>query len=302
MDDIRPGGAALPVSRAAAQFAEDLARLQEPTRAVILQAVRFQSLMPKFPTPVAFGAIADAKAATARLERMLGPIHKVLGQLSWPSAEFRRTLERVAEIAQLFEYPPNLRPLGLGTARLALDVAEQDGISLYLAPRSSIAGEFIRAESAEARRSILNRRFDRILSDCDDVLQRCVAENVAVVGGYLREAIAAAGAGHAAAAQTLATSVMEAVVAELPERAVVTSNSTQAHPAEKALKRDDVSFLLALVPVWRAYANYRPGDVVPRTFRRHATAHGAHPRQLTKRNTAQAILAATGVVAYAADL
>lgn len=58
------------------------------------------------------------------------------------------------------------------------------------------------------------------------------------------------------------------------------------------------------LPIWNAHEQFWKdrGDVVPHTFSRHASVHGASKRQYSKRNCVQVLMLVTSLIGYADQL
>jgi hypothetical protein len=200
-------------------------------------------------------------------------------------------------------------PASLFPANLALvtdvelddiDRLGQEGITVYCVPRAEIVRRLLDAADRPGRRRVLGEEFDRILDDCDRVLDMCVAESTRRPVPLLRAAITAARAGHVAPAQALATNTLDTLLQQAfskKERIALTAH-TQGRPSEL----DDLQIRLAwvMVPIWWSYRQFQghAGVPAPAIFSRHATVHGVSPRQFSRRNAVQATMLATSLIAW----
>jgi len=109
--------------------------------------------------------------------------------------------------------PPNLRSAHEQIE--ANDVREfvtEEGIPLYLIPGAAIGVELLAAGGHAARRTVLGRRYEAILNDCEGVLQSCDNPVWADQVPFLLDGIGCARAGFTRPAQALFASVLETLV------------------------------------------------------------------------------------------
>lgn len=191
--------------------------------------------------------------------------------------------------------PPNLR--GIKFDFDLLTTLANEGITVYRVPGRVVSERLLRAKDKAARRAVLGRALPQILGDCDAELDSCVSERTREPLLYTRAAIAAARAGHLEAAQALLTNTLDTTLGLLPDRGAATRQDPKVRAA---LDDKDVSTFLVLAPIWHAHGRYFPerGDLIPRVYSRHASTHGVSRRQYGPRNTAQAVLLLTSLIAF----
>ncbi|MEJ5943849.1 hypothetical protein WDZ17_00885 [Pseudokineococcus basanitobsidens] len=196
-------------------------------------------------------------------------------------------------------YPPNLRAIDDLDFKDVQSVVMIDGIALYGLPRSTTAEVLIRAGSRSKRRNILGRRWKTIIGDCREVVRGCSSEVVAPYVPFALAAVDALDAGHTAAAQALAGSLVDTVVSNYFGNA---RTKYTPHPQGKrttdAYDEFTVREYIAFAPMWQTYQQFyvKDGGKVPGTFSRHATAHAVSVRQYSKRNAVQAIMFACSLL------
>ena len=215
----------------------------------------------------------------------------VLGDMRRLWADLRPTARDLLR----FILPPNLRELDDVEPADVLQLAEDAGIPLYLTPRASIARSLLKAKSPQDQRSILNRKFDAVLDDCEGVLDNNRSEPFAK---FALEAMQAARDGHYAAAQALATNTLDSV---LGLRLAAEDSDLAKHRKKSSPDRlREAPFEIACVfmPIWKCHETYRPaeGDPIPYTYSRHGSVHGVSTRQFSKRNTLHSLMLLTSLI------
>lgn len=197
--------------------------------------------------------------------------------------------------------PANLAPLAADVDLDQLwEVLGAEGIALGSVPRTSLAAALLDAPREQERRAILGRRLPDILDDCEEVASRITTGPLAHSAHHLVGALTTARDGHIASAQALLANILDSILRVLDESERKRRTSHSESPTPEVFKTYPLREAVAMLPVWAAYARYRPekNDPVPYRFNRHATAHSANSRrQYTKRNTAQAALVVTSALA-----
>ncbi|KQP63523.1 hypothetical protein [Nocardioides sp. Leaf285] len=249
-----------------------------------------QSNLTRFNSLLAGNAIFDVNERTA----------KMLARFSNEQTSLLQRIAPLLEKVRIGFYPGNLRDIeGIEFAEVE-EVVMLDGIALYGVPRQEIAEKLLRAENTADRRNILGRRWKAISSDCRIALAGCSSS---IASPYLRFAVGALDALDAAnpdAAQAMAASVLDTVVNDYfgKQRYDLTPNRNTTDAGEY----DNFTMLefIAFAPLWKAYQQYRPdkGDLVPRTFSRHASVHGVGSRQFSRRNAVQAVLFVSSLLVF----
>jgi hypothetical protein len=196
-------------------------------------------------------------------------------------------------------YPPNLRAIeGLKFEEVE-QVVMVDGIPLYGVPRTSTAEALIRADGASNRRDTLGRRWKTISADCRDAVEGCTSGAVASYVPFAVAAIDALDAGHTAAAQALAGSLVDAILSSYFGK-----DRYKYTPDKKGKRNKDaydefsVRQFIAFAPMWQTYQQFfvTDGDKVPATFSRNATAHTVSRRQFNRRNALQGLMVACSLL------
>lgn len=197
-------------------------------------------------------------------------------------------------------YPANIEDIeDLRLAELE-QVILVEGIPLYGLPRQAIAKAIIRAKSPEKRREILGRRWKDIAVDCRQHVEGCRSYSVRSHTQFALRAIDAIEAGHHESAQALAANLLDTILrTHLAEDRVVLVPSKKVKTPE-GYNELALREWLALAPIWAAHQSYFPsnGEPIPRTFNRHATAHGVSTRQFSKRNAIQVLMLVCSLLRY----
>ncbi|MEN0072409.1 MAG: hypothetical protein AAGC63_15630, partial [Propionicimonas sp.] len=204
-------------------------------------------------------------------------------------------------------FPPNV--VDLPELRVdALIALGDEGITVWTVPRPAIAARLLRAGSPQERRRVLGQAWSSILDDCAGEAAKAAGGPHAALARLLEQAIHAVQAGHTAAGQALAASVLDTLMrtAFVDEyRSDLTRHPR--NPNAKVMDHYDeltIGEAMVLRPIWFAY---RPQETPAQrasssAFARHATAHHLHDRQLSRRNAVQAIMLATALLAFMAVL
>lgn len=288
-------------SHVASAFARQFTPVQESIRLFAennLKAIQFllpdlRSAAETFLTQVDLGALAERFESTALLGAKF----------------FERQVELFESLKPVIVdwgkrfLPRNLRDLDGVLLGDIQTVVLGDGIPLYAVPRGDIAEAIIRADGVSGRRDIIGRRWKAIATDCAEAVEACSSAEVAQFIPFARAAVDALKAGHGAAAQALAGSLVETLVWEALGHN--RKHYTPGRHAETPDAYDDLTVreYIALSPMWRAYRRYRAtdGDKVPTTFNRHASAHMVGPRQYNRRNAVQGVMFACSLLAWLDD-
>lgn len=238
----------------------------------------------------ALAAQAAGALDLARLNRQLAEITRV-----WEKA-YLPQLREVARSLSIAALPPNLRELpGLSPLDL-IEVGRTEGLALYGVPGPATAATILKAQSPDERRAVLDRELGNIATECEVSLRGDLQTRSEPHKFLLSKACAAARDGHVEAAQTLATTVLDASLT------LFDAETRRLMKRSYGKKRDEDTLMvreaMIVLPTMTAYTSFDPhGDgAVPETYSRHATAHTASPRQFTRGNAAKALLLATSVL------
>ncbi len=235
-----------------------------------------------------FGGIAESLEVVARIGATFAKQQSDLFKNLGPAIE--------AMLASF--YPPNLRAID----GLALEDVNQvvmvDGIPLYGVPRTASAEALIRADGPSQRREILGRRWKTISADCRGVVLDCESGAVAPYVPFAVAALDALDAGHTAAAQALAGSLVDAIVTAYFGKDRYKYTPSKRTPTSEAYDEFTIREFVAFAPMWQAYQQFfvSNGDKVPTSFSRNATAHTVSPRQFNRRNALQGLMLACSLL------
>lgn len=226
-------------------------------------------------------------------------VAKVAANFAEQQATWLRSIDLPIAAMRANFYPPNLRAIeGLKFEEVE-QVVMVDGIPLYGLPRTATAEALIRAEGASERRMILGRRWKGISADCRMAVEGCTSESAAPYRPFAVAALNALDAGHAAAAQALAGSLVDAILSSYfgKDRYKYTPDR-KGKRTKDAYDEFSVRQFIAFAPMWQTYQKFfvTDGDKVPMTFSRNATAHTVHPRQFNRRNAVLGLMVACSLL------
>lgn len=276
--------------------------ISEPMKKAILEAagvIESQARLYERLAPVLSDLVSQSTAATqASIARVMGNI-----DLSGIAASIAETFARqqsallknlgpaIAGMQGGF-YPPNLRSIADLKFKTINEVVMTNGIALYGLPRPATADALLQARNARERRDILGRRWKPISADCRELVLGCTSGAVVQYVPFALAALDALDAGHSAAAQALAGSLIDAIVTKYfgSDRYKYTPNKKTTTSA--AYDEFTVREFVAFAPMWQAYQQFyvNNGDKIPTTFSRNATAHTVSRRQFSRRNAVQGLM------------
>ena len=190
--------------------------------------------------------------------------------------------------------PPNWRgddvTLPTNLEALLLD----EGLPLAWLPPKSILIRLFAAKDAGARRRIIGRNWQPIARAAIHQLDTIGDDALAPHVEFAKEAANALLTGQPSASQALSANLLDSILrAEFDDgdRRTVTGRAQRLNIDEYHLR-----VAIVLGGIWGAHGEYWPdkGDVIPRNFSRHASAHAVSRRQYSRIN---AVLALMHVVA-----
>ena len=200
--------------------------------------------------------------------------------------------------ARFKDFFARFRPRNLRAGDVDIEVVErvmvEEGIPFCLVPDEGTVGLLVEAEDAAARRRVLVERSEPVFSACDRVIGLCVDPGLPEQGSLLRESMRAYQDGHHAAAQALATVVLDQLVARHKHAASIKSAAEGVSFIEDKLDGRDWFFMLP-VPVAHTKTHLIAD---PEAFNRHATVHKSSSQQLTPSNAVHAVMLATSFLGY----
>ncbi|MDH3033993.1 MULTISPECIES: hypothetical protein [unclassified Streptomyces] len=181
----------------------------------------------------------------------------------------------------------------------------EEGIPLVWTPSADVIRDLLDAPDAPARRKVLEQKAAAVVEHCRTVLSSVVRNDLAAEADFLNDCLDLIGSGKHAAAQVLASSVLDTVL-----RAMVRADprlqgkkgqfhfKSLAAQLPKASSDTQVGRFRAYCinsSIHKAYEQYY-GPPVPEEYNRHATAHAAGPTQITLANALAAVMLAVGMV------
>ncbi|MGY1697036.1 hypothetical protein ACI780_19210 [Geodermatophilus sp. SYSU D00814] len=202
--------------------------------------------------------------------------------------------ERIARVRE--SQPPNW------SGELNFDalptVIQGDGIPLVWVPRSEIVRELLDAADRPARIATLIARRNEVVDDCRALLATVSAPDYAGKVQLAIQAVEALAAGHAEAAQALATVVVESATRfAIDDKSKKVQNRVRVDLEEVAYV--EIRLRAALAPLDSFYNDWHPTkspDPMPDELSRHVTCHVAEPSHINEGNAVVAVLLAASVL------
>lgn len=235
---------------------------------------------------------------TSALHVLSDDRHRTVWQAYFAKAteSTRASLAALTTAAHWPYLPPNVARCKSPNIDDASAIAEVEGIALFLVPGPEVVTALLDAPDPDARRAILLERADEILTDCETLLDTCVAPEVIPYVPYARKAVQAARAEHHEAAQALAANTLESMF----------KNVSFLIPVRKFFKTPEVirserlAHQLVIWPAAKAHQEFwvHRGDQIPSTFSRHGSAHAVGAVQYTPTNAVQGLLLLVSVIGY----
>ncbi|MFF2861450.1 hypothetical protein ACFVSX_16320, partial [Streptomyces rubiginosohelvolus] len=181
----------------------------------------------------------------------------------------------------------------------------EEGIPLVWTPSVDVIRALLDAPDAPARRKVLEQQAAAVIEHCRTVLSSIVRHDLRAEADLLHDCLDSISSGKHAAAQALASSVLDTVLRAMV-RADPNLQDKRGHFHFKSLAAKlPKASPDTLVGQFRAYCihtsihkAYEPyhGPPVPEEYNRHATAHAAGPTQITLANALAAVMLAVGLV------
>lgn len=247
--------------------------------------------------PIPFDISKETKAAVDNINRSF--ISAIAPQLEQIQLTLTKQLQDSLVKLRANALPTNLRSVSREIDfDDVLTFVEEEGITLYLVPRASIAKKLLTAPGRSARRAVLGRNLDAIVTDCKAVLSECSEPATTFALGFINSGLTSMAADNYPPAQALFTNVLDTLLQTTltaSERKRMTSHKEGQGPQSLDL---ELRKAYVMLPIWRSYESYwaENGDPIPTIYSRHASAHGVSARQYSKRNTVQALMLVTSYV------
>lgn len=203
-------------------------------------------------------------------------------------ADFSASLEERLQQA----IPPNWRSPHIDPES-AVEAMEKWGLPLAWVPRAQIVAAILRESDANGARRVIVERKNDILRDCDDALDRLPHE----VSGYdlklSRIAVRTCLLGSLEGGQSLATNVLETLLAHSSGHNVM-RDAFGSYFSEKSIGqiRDWASFY----PIQILYRSWYPGDPILEGPSRHLTTHRAISEVYTEANSILSVMCLVSVL------
>ncbi|MEU2518869.1 hypothetical protein ABZ732_08795 [Streptomyces pseudogriseolus] len=199
--------------------------------------------------------------------------------------------------------PENWR--GERLRRLDMLKVMEEGIPLVWTPPADVIRDLLDAPDAPARRKVLEQQAAAVVEHCRTVLTDVHRHDLTAEVGFLNDCLDSIDGGKDAAAQVLASSVLDTVLRAMVRADASLQNGQGGFNFKVLAAQLPKATPDTLVGQFRAYCintsihrAYEPyfGPPVPEEFNRHATAHAAGPTQITLANALAAMMLAVGLL------
>lgn len=184
------------------------------------------------------------------------------------------------------------------------------GVPLVWVPRAAIVAELTSAPDDAGRGAILAASSPEISEDCSAVLAEVARPELKALAALAAEAARALRAEFPAPAQALAANVFDTLLRDATGRGIILNPVPkfwyghvlqQIGPVGDKTMMTEFRQACVLAPAVPALQKFLPGDPVPATFARHATAHSAGPDQYTEVNAVISLMLATSMLREAEE-
>lgn len=190
------------------------------------------------------------------------------------------------------------------TLKQVLALVKEDGIPLYVVPRSNIVRDLVYSDSAIQRRGVLVECKELIFEDCRGALNRISSEYALEMKSFILSGLNAVEAGYVEAAQALFTNTLDTVHQnfwgqDVESRRIISNRVEGAELPEMIVNmgfRDTFVF----APIWHSHIRFwkNKGDEIPAKYSRHASIHGVSRRQYKLENCIQVLMLVTSLLVY----
>lgn len=199
--------------------------------------------------------------------------------------------------------PENWR--GEQLRRLDMLAVMEEGIPLVWTPSADVIRDLLDASDAPARRKVLEQQVAAVVDHCRTVLTDVHRHDLTAEVGFLDDCLDSIDSGKYAAAQVLASSVLDTVLRAMVRADTSLQNNKGGFNFNVLASQLPKATPNTLVGQFRAYCintsihkAYEPysGPPVPEEYNRHATTHAAGPTQITLANALAAVMLTAGLL------
>jgi hypothetical protein len=192
--------------------------------------------------------------------------------------------------------PPNWRGVEGRKFKDLETMLLDEGLPLAWVPPPAVLARIFAASTPAERRRVIGRSWKTIACACDEQLDSISASELKGHAKLGKQAVASLLDGNSPASQALSANLLDSVLHahfNKKDRRTITGQKTRLD-----FKSYPVRVAIVLGGIWGAYGEYWPekGDKIPRSFSRHASAHGASARQYSRINAVLALMHVTALL------
>ena len=251
--------------------------------------------LPRFEVPVYSDQLSEIFAEmSGTLEAIRESINKIL------SPEVFSTFIKLGKFL-----PENLAEVDDDeTLKQILALVREDGIPLYVVPRSNVARDLVHSGSASQRRDVLVECKELIFEDCRVALNRISSEYALEKKFFILAGLNALENGHVEAAQALFTNTLDTVHQNFwgtdTDSRIAISNHKEGSELPQIFVKMDFRDAFVFTPIWNSHMKFfgHEGQEPPAEYSRHASVHGVSRRQYKLENCIQALMLVTSLLVY----
>ena len=190
------------------------------------------------------------------------------------------------------------------TLKQVLALVREDGIPLYVVPRSNIVRDLVYSDSASRRRGVLVECKELIFEDCRVVLNHISSEYALEKKFFILAGLNALENGHVEAAQALFTNTLDTVHQNFwglnKQSRTAISNHAEGDELPQLIKNMNFLDVFVFAPIWNSHMRFfgHAGEEPPAEYSRHASVYGVSRRQYKLENCIQALMLVTSLLVY----
>lgn len=217
-------------------------------------------------------------------------------------ASSRQLAPSLAEIASSIlqsTWPTNLDSVD-GEIELMEQLMIDEGLPIAWVPRESTIQAIFAAETPGARRAIFGRRWKTVVDDCEQLLNQTTSVVVEPLKLQAMKSVAGLRDGHHELSQAFSAATLDTAVSTVFAERTAKKRAIDAEKYRKDLDNRPIREFFAIAQLMGVHHRYVPNEeqAIPRSFNRHASAHGVSRVQYTRLNSVLALAHLTSFLWY----